>query len=58
MEFINQSDIKVHQNEGFVSHQLIVPENTSAEHVPILRVIVQPAVKNERRCYEYSKLIM
>ncbi len=46
MEFIKRSDIKVLQNEGFESHQLLFPENSASERVTITRVFVQPGVKN------------
>jgi quercetin dioxygenase-like cupin family protein len=57
MEFINKDDVKVLVNPGFVSHQLIFPENSGSERVTITRVIVQPGVRNERHLHETSEQI-
>jgi quercetin dioxygenase-like cupin family protein len=57
MEFIKHNDIKVLQNDGFESHQLIFPENSSSQRVTITRVYVQPGATNQRHFHERSEQI-
>src|SRR5512145_451981 len=57
MEFIHKDDIKVLVNPGFVSHQLLFPENSASERVTITRVVIQPGVRNERHLHETSEQI-
>jgi quercetin dioxygenase-like cupin family protein len=57
MEFIKHSDIKIFQNNGFESHQLIFPENSSSERVTITRVFLQPGATNLRHSHEHSEQV-
>ena len=55
MEFFDSRDIKVFENPGFESHQLIFPESSSSQRVTITKVVVQPGAENGRHHHENSE---
>lgn len=57
MEFINAKDIKVFQNNGVSSEQLLFPENSVSERVTITRVTVPPNAEQARHLHETSEQI-
>jgi quercetin dioxygenase-like cupin family protein len=57
MEFIKSNAVKILENNGFESHQLIFPENSSSERVTITKVLVEPGAKNGRHHHESSEQI-
>ncbi len=57
MEFISTEDIKVFENPGVTSRQLLSPHNSECDKVTVTEVHLKPGAKQDRHKHEYSEQI-
>lgn len=57
MEFIKSESVKVFENPGVKSHQLLNPGNSASERITITRVLVDPGSEQPRHTHENSEQI-
>jgi len=57
MEIIRREQVPVLTASGFVSHQLLFPENSASTRVTITRVVVDPGAVNSRHRHAASEQV-
>ena len=57
MEFIKAESVRVFENPGVKSHQLLNPDNSSSERITITRVRIDPGAEQPRHTHENSEQV-
>ncbi|HNX59453.1 MAG TPA: cupin domain-containing protein [Spirochaetota bacterium] len=57
MEFINAESVRVYENPGVKSRQLLNPGNSASERITVTRVQVEPGAEQPRHTHENSEQV-